>query len=395
MDSTHGKRAKEIARKFVAHTYAQRIAEVVVKTGDTADPAEPVQSSVAVESPQRLGGSSISEVVLPDEWTPMDTDFRQVDVPKADDPDLWSQLESRVKTSMPEFELQAVSRVQNIPLWRRYCAFRAELEVPDEIDMFRYEDFDTLQIVTSSRESLQRHNGEYGEGRYFAHHAIYAIANGFGWLDKKSDVEVKTPQVVMLLSVKVARGHCKDFGARCRSQKGDAAANKAGVKKGLLDDWAAADSPGSGTFAGLAREFSNPSSPDDPADFSRAPPRSEAGVYGKYDSVQGTEGDMLWSQNNRIRAHGDKFGRQCVTFADSQAYPEFILKLVRRPQRESELIEQEKGEQDREMKTGTRLFVKGYRQGSYVGLAKTMWGLLVWNDGRCDCIARVIRCAVE
>ena len=81
--------------------------------------------------------------------------------------------------------------------------------------------------------------GEYGSGTYFAEHAAYAVSFGQGWLfatDESSALQAEaTAKPVYLLCGRVCVGAVKDFGARCTSTRGDAAAAAAEMETGLPD----------------------------------------------------------------------------------------------------------------------------------------------------------------
>ena len=89
--------------------------------------------------------------------------------------------------------------------------------------------------------------------------------------------------------------------------------------------------------------------------FSRPPQRPEAGPNELYHSVCGTEGDLAWTENSRLRARGATYGKQYVTFETAQAYPELILQLHRKPEHALALAEQERGQADKAMTVGTRV----------------------------------------
>ena len=87
--------------------------------------------------------------------------------------------------------------------------------------------------------------------------------------------------------------------------------------------------------------------------FSRPPQRLEAGPNELYHSVCGTEGNLAFTENSRLRARGATYGKQYVTFETAQAYPELILQLHRKPEHVLALMEQERGQSDKAMTVGT------------------------------------------
>ena len=88
---------------------------------------------------------------------------------------------------------------------------------------------------------------------------------------------------VTLLWARAALGKCRDFGARCRSPRGNDAAAAAGLPAGLSDWGPPIGRGGEGTY--------------------RIPPSGFA-------SVTGTEGDLAWTAHPRLSEHGADFGRQ-------------------------------------------------------------------------------------
>jgi hypothetical protein len=120
--------------------------------------------------------------------------------------------------------------------------------------------------------------------------------------------------VVTLIWAKVALGKCKDFGARCRSSLGNDAAEAAGLPPGLRDWGPPIGRRGEGTF--------------------KIPPSGCA-------SVTGTEGDLKWAAHPRLKERGAELGRQYVTFETRQAYPELVLRLVRRADKTQEFRDAE------------------------------------------------------
>jgi hypothetical protein len=193
---------------------------------------------------------------------------------------------------------------------------------------------------------------------------VYSVAYGNGWLSTTVEAERAASREITLLLAKVSLGHCKDFGARCRSSRGDAAAEAAGVSPGLID-W--------GPAVGRHGE----------AGFNRPPMRPEAGPNELFQSVTGTEGDLAWAQNPRLRAEGAKLGRQYITFDTNQAYPELVLRLERRPEvtrRFAYAAEQEAiGKDDKEMAHGTIVYVQDF-SGLGVVCPGYTWNMLSANS---------------
>eukprot|EP01048_Picozoa_sp_COSAG05_P018677 COSAG05_NODE_2775_length_2652_cov_2.252252_2_plen_150_part_00 len=76
---------------------------------------------------------------------------------------------------------------------------------------------------------------------------------------------------------------------------------------------------------------------------------------------------------------GVRYGRY-VTFETSQAYPELVVRLRRKPQRLRELAVQESGEAGRGMVAGTRLVIDGHGSGTVIKFSKFWRGHIVELD---------------
>jgi|EP01047_Picozoa_sp_COSAG01_P024803 hypothetical protein len=309
-----------------------------------------------------LHGSTEAE--LPAHWTPQRVNCTRVPISREEDAELWERVEKRTVESLPDFALVGMERVQNRALWHKYRTYCALQQPVNELELFHYaEPRDVELIVNSSSVSFDprlgggEHGGEYGGGAYFAQHAIYPVAYGNGWLEGGVELEREASAAITLLLAKVSLGCCKDFGARCRSRRGTLAAEAAGVPPGLRD-WAQCDDALESAAAAQSHSVPRVGRHGMSA-FSRPPVR---GPNKLYDSVTGTEGDLAWANNPRLRDQGEKFGKQYVTFDPNQAYPALVLQLERRPgvtQQFAAAAEQEAiGKDDREMAVGTRVYVQ-------------------------------------
>ena len=350
---------------------AQEKAEAAQEKADLGEQREALARQA--ELVERFRG----QVQLPPEWMAMGSeDPRVVPVEREEEPQVWDDLQARVNESLPDFEVISVQRVQNPALWRMYCTDRDRREDEllrttdrfqcdcfgceggqNEQQLFHYCKPDVVsQIVSSTTAGFETRvgGGEYGGGAYFAKHAIYSVAYGNTWLWGDFRAEGDASPDIQLLVGRACLGHCKDFGARCRSRRGDAAADEAGLPRNFEGDW--------GPSIGRADNGSDKK-------FERAPPHPERGPHDQYASVTGTEADLLWTQNPRLRDQGHEFGRQFVTFENGQAYPEFVLQLQRRPKKTDEFDrareEEKKGTSDEAMAPNTLLFVKGHGHGFY------------------------------
>lgn len=351
--------------------------------GLVTNPAEAVSLLIesAVELERHREGAYVAEGVpprsdnwfVPAHWAPMRSDdqkLARVTVTPEAEPALWRDVAKRVSASLPEFNLVSIERVQNKPLWRRYVTYREQIAeqyggqaAVSERDLFHFAGEAALDAVISSEsvgfDPRLGGSSEYGAGTYFAEHAIYPVAYGQGWLAGSCRAERRADPRVTLVLAKVALGFCKDFGPRCRSERGDAAADEMGLPRGLLGqgDW-------SDRMAGRS-----------PANiFARPPQRPEAGPNELYHSVSGTEGDLAWTENSRLRAHGAEYGRQYVTFETAQAYPELILDLHRKPSHVLAMMEQERGESDKAMTLGTHVVVNEVGRGTISGFTRNLVG---------------------
>lgn len=296
-------------------------------------------------------------------------------------PELWAEIQSRVSESLEDFEIEAIDVVRNKELWRKYDRYKKEQAWTKQHRSFRCECYTCAE--QRRHESWDEHNnemrlfhaadpvatrkiirgnsgfdarlgrGEYGDGAYFALHAIYSVAYGNKWLHGDFTQERKADERISLLVGRVCLGCCKDFGPRCRSERGDRYATAQGVRPGLTDDWGVA----------LGRR----GAPD--IIFRRGPPRLEREAGDAiYDSVTGTEAQLDWTENPRLRRKGHEFGRQFVTFESSQAYPDFVLHLRRKPEVTASFrraVEQEeRGRRDESMRPYTQLRIEV--EGKYV-----------------------------
>ena len=165
----------------------------------------------------------------------------------------------------------------------------------------------------------------FNSGAYFSQHAFYACAYGEGWLDhglpdRPAQPAASEPGTVTeVLWSRVALGRCKDFGHRCRNSD---RCEDASLAKGLDPNKE-------------HRAFDNEWPEEPPFDIAAPPPSKK--VFGhrrrpplinrrdkssreRYDSVEGTEGDLAWTAHpdDRFRRFGEKYGRQYVAFSTDQ-----------------------------------------------------------------------------
>eukprot|EP01047_Picozoa_sp_COSAG01_P038665 COSAG01_NODE_3151_length_6502_cov_6.673903_7_plen_555_part_00 len=344
-----------------ADTVSEGLAGFVSKALSKA-PAERFSGARAMST--ALEGVLHAEAELPAYWTPQRVNCTRVPISREEDAELWERVEKRTLESLPDFALVGMERVQNKALWHKYRTYCSLQQPVNELELFHYaEPRDVELIVNSSSVSFDprlgggEHGGEYGGGAYFAQHAIYPVAYGNGWLEGGVELEREASAEITLLLAKVSLGCCKDFGARCRSGRGTLAAEAAGVPPGLRD-WGQCDDALESAAAAQSRSVPRVGRHGMSA-FSRPPVR---GANELYDSVTGTEGDLAWANNPRLRDQGALFGKQYVTFDPNQAYPELVLRLERRPevtQQFAAAAEQEAiGKDDREMALGTRVYVQ-------------------------------------
>jgi hypothetical protein len=184
----------------------------------------------------------------------------------------------------------------------------------------------------SGFETRLARGGEYGNGAYFAHHAIYPLAYQTNSCRNKKEraldwrVPPATGTKITLLWARVALGKCYNFGARCASERGDTAATAAGEPTGLFGDWPMDGHPTTG-------HRRRPPPLDRPKWAGKPMARKDMKREGKpYDSVCGTEANLEWTGNKRLMDGGAEFGKQFVTFNPWQAYPELVIYLEKRDQ---------------------------------------------------------------
>ena len=229
------------------------------------------------------------------------------------------RIKVRVTESLPEFQVDNVEMLQNSVLVSRYQRFCDELHergVPlNEKEVFHYSPTANDTCLVGVATELAG-NSEYGNGAYFAQHAIYNLAlkqvmMGQGW-------QIPAEAEIELLWSRCALGRCKDFGPRCASRRGDKFARAKGLPLGLGPE--------------LNGEW-----PLEKRERRRAPPLdpTKGRSAGMYESVTGTEADLDFTQNSRLidgppsRQQGEpnEFGRQYVTFQNWQVYPQVKIRL--------------------------------------------------------------------
>jgi hypothetical protein len=227
-----------------------------------------------------------------------------------------ARLIQRVRVSLPEYEVAEIKWLHNSRLETLYDSFRQELrklnrpkEHLRELELFHWS-LSIPQICAGGFDPRFARPGEYGEGSYFAEHAIYPLAysssagrpeDGHPWI-----VPTDPGREIELLWVLCTLGNCKNFDARCISQRG--------VGPGLERYWPAEEIE---LNSGVERRR-------------RCPPpldRAAGREAGTYDSVLGTEGDLQWTDSPRLMRHGREYGRQYVTFDRRQALPVLKVRL--------------------------------------------------------------------
>eukprot|EP01047_Picozoa_sp_COSAG01_P001920 COSAG01_NODE_48_length_31904_cov_21.696997_4_plen_627_part_00 len=250
-----------------------------------------------------------------------------------EDRQTWQEVQARVSESLPEYMVVRIDRLQNLELWRHYFLFCFDLESAahgcgvNEHRLFHWAPPEVFEMISgkdgSGFETRLARGGEYGDGAYFAQHAIYPLA----YQTKDWTVPQEPATRICLLWARVALGNVCDFGARCASSRGDRAAKAAGEPPGLHGDWPM-DVP-HGAKQGHRRR---PPPLQKPAWTGKSRSRNDAvgREEGTYNSVSGTEADLDWTGNPRLIEQGESFGRQFVTFNPWQAYPELVIYLEKR-----------------------------------------------------------------
>jgi hypothetical protein len=239
-----------------------------------------------------------------------------------DDRAVWDKVEARVADSLPDFEVVGIDRVQNQPLWRAYSLFTYNMASKlkgdsNEQELFHWSSEATMEkILVTGFDARLASSGEYGDGAYFALHPAYTAALRSLREGKGFEIPTNRGYSTSMLWARVCLGQCKDFGARCASSRGDSAAAKVGMARGLMDEW----------------PFDGGKTHQTGGHRRRPPPISAMAGHeaGMYDSVTGTEANLTWTGSPRLIERGHQFGRQYVTFDPWQAYPELVVHLRRR-----------------------------------------------------------------
>ena len=162
--------------------------------------------------------------------------------------------------------------------------------------------------------------GAVCSGAYFCQHAFYACAYGEGWLSHGLPETPHEPPssepgtVTDVLWTRVALGRCKDFGHRCVSDRDHAASRAKGLDPKTEDRNFKRDWPEEPPFDMMVGNKL--------VGHRRRAPLLRRGEQssGRYDSVEGTEGDLAWTAHpdDRFRRLGARHGRQYVAFSADQ-----------------------------------------------------------------------------
>eukprot|EP01047_Picozoa_sp_COSAG01_P044160 COSAG01_NODE_3973_length_5478_cov_1.317531_2_plen_1348_part_00 len=222
----------------------------------------------------------LSDITVPASWWPMPPGLLclkvKLDETTAAGAALFDRIQQRVISSLPNYRVTNIERLQNLTLWHKYQQFcwnkRAithDSSAPAyERELFHWAPPTVVDKIFQSGSvgfDPRIGRGEYGAGTYFAEHAIYPVALAQDWLFAGLDptsfgtggkwggsgpdlplggsinaaakaaiaAERTASKRITLIWGRVALGHCKDFGARCASGRGDAAADAQGVEAGL------------------------------------------------------------------------------------------------------------------------------------------------------------------
>jgi hypothetical protein len=249
-------------------------------------------------------------------------------------------VQARVSESLPEYRVVRIDRLQNLELWRHYFLFCFDLESAahgvNERRLFHWAPPEVFEMISgkdgSGFETRLARGGEYGDGAYFAQHAIYPLAyRTNSYRDPKvHSLDWSVPQEngtqISLLWARVALGNVCDFGARCASTRGNRAAKATGKPPGLHGDWPMDVDAKQQGHRRRPPPLNKPAWTGKPRARNDAVGREE----GTYNSVSGTEANLEWTNNPRLIEQGERFGRQFVTFSPWQAYPELVVYLEKR-----------------------------------------------------------------
>ena len=149
-------------------------------TSDLTGSPQPFMSAGTMATALRLATE------LPVNWSRMEqsSNFETIEIRSEADNELWTHLADHIYSSLPDWKLVKIERIQNKQLWRKYGVFSSELECANEKVLYHWAPRDVLDKIISG-ESVgfdpRIGGGEYGAGCYFAAHAIYSASYGLGW----------------------------------------------------------------------------------------------------------------------------------------------------------------------------------------------------------------------
>jgi len=228
-------------------------------------------------------------------------------------------VEGKVVASLPDYRVIQIERVENFSLWTAYTRFKEGLVQghgsPNERE-FLFHATSSEQLLRDVIAKCDKNKGgfdpklgrgEYGNGCYFAEHAIYSVAYTQGWLFhglNGRSCPVPEPgegSELTLALVSVALGKCKDWGGRCLSER---------------------------SLPTPITEVEWPYDREGTSQRMHGPPHGENDS--RYDSVCGTEGDLGWVKQERFADRGKEFGKQYITFHEGQTYPSLLVTVQRK-----------------------------------------------------------------
>jgi hypothetical protein len=146
--------------------------------------------------------SDICQSLMPEEM-PDNVKFLDVEVPRTEENQaVWTDVCNRVNKSLPGFTVTRILRKQNKYLLREFQNTIAQMESSigkEQLNvrsLFHSTGYTSLQKITEGEDMgcgldpKFAKEGEYGNGIYFAEHAVYCAAFQGGWLQSIEDVAV-------------------------------------------------------------------------------------------------------------------------------------------------------------------------------------------------------------
>ena len=150
---------------------------------------------------------------IPHHWKPGQRSTVET-VPVSMGAEEWSELEGLLKQSLPSVQLVAITRIQNLMLWRRYCFFKSLMsrkngsdQVNEKLLFHGSRTTDPKTIITSEKGFDFRYGSDdcwWGKGMYFAVRASYCD-NRFAFRTPQGNKQILVGRVLTGRSVFLPR----------------------------------------------------------------------------------------------------------------------------------------------------------------------------------------------